>query len=499
MSEKLVFSIFVLISFILCSCCLLLTTFFSFAVISSSSQRQQQQQIPKYRCQRLISCLIFCHLAISSVSLFGYQPDHHILCKIQGFVISYFSLCAIFWSYLLTLILLKILYAIHWILNPFRPSIHLICWGIPFILTLLPLSMNSYGHQHNHDLCSLQDNNSSGSLTIWRWLSFYLLYWIYVFLTLFAYLAILYKLTLVSFLSSPHPLSMTIITRCLMRLLWFPLITISMAFPSAIYDTMLHSPDHHPHLRDVGNLMLVMGGTWTSLAYILTHPTLFQSFWELPLVLEISRNSTDGENPPGSSSDSNGNPPLPTDRQVSTIGDVDDEYMFLGLSSLTPEMRKRLSLRDLHLLEILRVSNGSLPSVISSQRSSRRYHDSSEIDVSVSYPDGGSFSSSRCSSDGREEKDLSDFFSGNRISLRLQLLKSAINAPSADDGRLPSPAPLSSSSLYPPDSLCPGHRQTLSSEAREAGLLLLADDRLSLSSLQTEEIFDTPRPSDAER
>lgn len=226
--------------------------------------------------------------------------------------------------------------------------------------------------------------------------------------------------------------------------------------------------------------MLIMGGTWTSLTYIITHPLLFRRLWQLPPLPELSRDR-------GSSSAESKHEII---RSGESLSDVDDEYMFLGLRSLTPELKKHLSLRDLHLLEALKMTNGSLPSAISSPRHSNLYRDSSDIDVSITYLRE---SSSRCSSDGIDDRDLSDFFSGNRVSLRLQLLKSTIKTASTDDEKRAPLAPLCSSLLLP-DSRERSNRPTLSSEAyEEAPPPFVTNDRLSLSSLQTEEILDPPQ------
>eukprot|EP01035_Chromulina_nebulosa_P036418 gene36418-49056_t len=87
-----------------------------------------------------ISLSDFC---LSIMNCLGFPLNGTLQCSIQGFGLFYFPLASWLWTVMLvyqlrTLIILKSLHiSMMWI--------HGICWGIPLILSLLPLSTNQYG------------------------------------------------------------------------------------------------------------------------------------------------------------------------------------------------------------------------------------------------------------------------------------------------------------------------------------------------------------------
>ena len=97
-----------------------------------------------------ISLSDFC---FSIMNCLGFPLNGTLQCSIQAFGVFYFPLSSWLWTVMLvyqlrTLIILKSLHiSMSWI--------HVICWGIPLILSLLPLSTNPYG----------MDDFSNGNLT----------------------------------------------------------------------------------------------------------------------------------------------------------------------------------------------------------------------------------------------------------------------------------------------------------------------------------------------
>eukprot|EP01035_Chromulina_nebulosa_P062890 gene62890-86019_t len=97
-----------------------------------------------------ISLSDFC---FSIMNCLGFPLNGTLQCSIQGFGVFYFPFASWLWTVMLvyqlrTLIISKSLHiSMIWI--------HGICWGIPLILSLLPLSTNHYG----------TDDVSNGNLT----------------------------------------------------------------------------------------------------------------------------------------------------------------------------------------------------------------------------------------------------------------------------------------------------------------------------------------------
>ena len=87
-----------------------------------------------------ISLSDFC---CSIMNCLGFPLNGTLQCSIQAFGLFYFPLASWLWTVMLvyqlrTLLILKSLHiSISWI--------HVICWGIPLVLSLLPLSTNPYG------------------------------------------------------------------------------------------------------------------------------------------------------------------------------------------------------------------------------------------------------------------------------------------------------------------------------------------------------------------
>ncbi len=87
-----------------------------------------------------ISLSDFCY---SIINCLGFPLNGTLQCSIQAFGIFYFPLASWLWTVMLvyqlkTLLILKMLHIpMIWI--------HGICWGIPLVLSLLPLSTNPYG------------------------------------------------------------------------------------------------------------------------------------------------------------------------------------------------------------------------------------------------------------------------------------------------------------------------------------------------------------------
>jgi hypothetical protein len=462
----------------------------------------------------------------------GYPGENNNLCSLQAFLIHYFELCSLFWTFVVSSVIFRIIYYLPGY-NPFTLITHVLCWGLPLLLTLLPLSTGSYGHrdtEHGLGLCFLKD-------TFWIWFSFYLFYWLSVLISLALLIAIIYKLSAVYLMLQARFFHMTIISRCLLRLLWFPLIPLVLWFPSGIYETMVRYHRDHHGLSEAGGMMLMMGGLLTSMAYLLTHPAVFSSYWSSPLP-KVSHNLSN-ETPQKSSSSSDSlspqhsrgavvmaepggatrttsigggvrgqeTPPprLPlavnsSDSQTmamimqrrSVQYTVDDEFMFSGPQFLNPETRRRLSLDDLQILDTLRVTNSAFhhrfsESLSPSSRFSR-HKDSSDIDVSINYPD---HTSSRGSSVDRG--DLDSLFPENRISLRLQLLKSAINHSSdVEQHSFSSPTPLHHPSPSPQSQSLSAYSisplmETLPHDVDH----ISGNDRPSLSSLRTESFSES--------
>jgi len=75
----------------------------------------------------------------------GTPLNHSSSCYFEGIVTNVFTLSSVFWCVLITFLL-------NTIVNKARPFeikkwMHLLCWGLPVLLTLLPFTKTNYGIQ----------------------------------------------------------------------------------------------------------------------------------------------------------------------------------------------------------------------------------------------------------------------------------------------------------------------------------------------------------------
>ena len=111
---------------------------------------------------------------ISGISTsFGELQDETPLCWAQAFISNWFTLSSIFWTVAIT----YLLYTIIVIRRPMNETVmlHGICWGLPLLLTLLPLTTNRFGARHGANWCFIQNRADSPSwgIIFWVLMSFY--------------------------------------------------------------------------------------------------------------------------------------------------------------------------------------------------------------------------------------------------------------------------------------------------------------------------------------
>jgi hypothetical protein len=102
-------------------------------------------------------------------------PDGDFLCSLEGFANLYFYPVSWLW----TTMLAYFLYSLATVGKlPFsKPRIHIFCWGLPLMFTLLMLTTNPYGKESdwgNTTVCTYGGNTESGF--IWHLITYYCLW-----------------------------------------------------------------------------------------------------------------------------------------------------------------------------------------------------------------------------------------------------------------------------------------------------------------------------------
>lgn len=158
-------------------------------------------------------------------SAFGYPASNTVECWIQGLFTNIFSLSSVMW----TTVVAFMLYYLAFTGKIFRIGwkSHLVCWGLPILVTLLPLMHVTYGSDDG-DWCWLveTENTPDGMLVIWHWINYYAPLWTCIAMIIF----FLVRVSVIRYNSKEGPMRVAFDT-ILRQLQLYPLVVcISWAF-----------------------------------------------------------------------------------------------------------------------------------------------------------------------------------------------------------------------------------------------------------------------------
>lgn len=175
-------------------------------------------------------------------TMMGEPRDGSPECWFMAIITGIFSLSSIFWTVYLT-------YRLHGVTrvsdSAHRPSksrwkslaLHAACWGVPVLLTFLPLVQFSFGvPDGDYGWCFLVDHGKQSPywLLFWWWMAFYLWVWLSIFCA--AVLLIMTKATLNT--ASVEHQSFAIVLQALMRLRLYCAVIIISWLPYTILDLL---------------------------------------------------------------------------------------------------------------------------------------------------------------------------------------------------------------------------------------------------------------------
>lgn len=239
-------------------------------------------KIQKKKINALVSTIAACDLFAALGVCIGEPHDGTPSCWIQSMATSYFPLVSVFLTTLIAYVLYQLV-CHNKRITDFPRVVYYMCWGIPFILVLLPLSTNRYGNPGSDRGWCFLDHRSN--MPKWT-----LVFWIIVAFYLWFYLAVLTYLVLLWFIAyrvlhvyGTHARASqelekkrlrSRILQSLMRLVWYPLIVIICWLPSALHDVSEALSRHANYLHisiTVLNMFPAAQGLLTSIAFICTN------------------------------------------------------------------------------------------------------------------------------------------------------------------------------------------------------------------------------------
>jgi hypothetical protein len=196
----------------------------------------------KRKSQYNILCYIFLSSILTAMgSVYGGGPQGSFVCWWEGLLTNIFTLSSIMWC---VTIFLKLYTLVGWektTLNIDAWYVHCVCWGVPLLASLLPLTNSTYGPPpgsgevttgSGEAWCwiSPTDNSPPWAQEFWYWFSFY--FWVWsAFVALIVLTGLLlWKLKLASDMTKKN------FQKAYRQVIFYPLLIFLCWFPSSLYD-----------------------------------------------------------------------------------------------------------------------------------------------------------------------------------------------------------------------------------------------------------------------
>ena len=253
--------------------------------------RDRNMKITLY--SRVVLYMACCDFIGAISYSFGLVKDRSPLCWVQAIMTNVFPVAGIFWTTILAYLLFSVI-STGKMMKELSLGIHLFCFVLPIILTLLPLSTNRYGARGDYGWCFIDNRSDSPewSQTFWVIASFYLWIWIAIILFIALYAFIIWRLQLVR---------NEMVKMSVNNIIWYPLAVVVCWCLPTIYD-ITYSLDKSRTMRENGVffnfsfLSPMFQGTLNTIIFFTTNENardvLRQFLWSMPC---LGRSRADDE------------------------------------------------------------------------------------------------------------------------------------------------------------------------------------------------------------
>jgi len=199
-------------------------------------------------------------------STVGIPRDGSIACWFEGIVTNIFTLSSIAWILVINYAMYSILCNKQFIIS-YR--IHLLCWTLPIIVTLLPLINTRYGTSDNN-WCFLVEkvDTPSWAIAFWVWISFYAWTWSIIVIDIVIYI-IGYRIIYTQLSELNRSYFIPIIT----KLQYYPLIIIICWTLSTLTDVL----EYVGYVNMVSNIMPCTQGLLST--FVFWYTLNVRSYW----------------------------------------------------------------------------------------------------------------------------------------------------------------------------------------------------------------------------
>jgi len=223
---------------------------------------------------QVILYIAVCDFVSGFAAGFGLVRDKTPLCWTQAVLTNIFPIAGVMWTTVIACMLYNIVTSREALKNLPR-ELHLLCWGLPVILTILPMSTIRYGTYHGgkYGWCFMTDRHSSPDwiLLFWVIASFYFWIWSSLFVYCILYMYVLFN---------QKPLTNPLTIVALKRLCLYPLSVILCWITPTFYDI-----SRRPYDRNItynfAYLSPIFQGTFTALIFFSTNEEARHVLWRM--------------------------------------------------------------------------------------------------------------------------------------------------------------------------------------------------------------------------
>ncbi len=257
------------------------------------------------RCLRYVELVFYVSLndIIASVGVaLGASPTNSVECWYQGLTSNINYLSSILWTSVISYQLWLVVHQGVTLQKKDMQIIHVVCWGFPVVVALLPLTTNTYGNEDDQSAwCFISELNSSPSwgLLLWEMLSFYLWVWVAIIVNVVLLFRTRGLLSAILVAGNADVEAARNITNKINKLIWYPRILILCWLPSTIVDLskIFYTPDENSEGNVYGNristVFAVSQGWLLAVAFFTMNPIIRYKWRGLLTNKPVYKNNAD--------------------------------------------------------------------------------------------------------------------------------------------------------------------------------------------------------------
>jgi hypothetical protein len=270
----------------------LVSCFLVIVVFNSSAKLQKRSY------NKIIFFIALSDMLCAVGGMLGISRNGTFRCAIQTILTNLFPLASIFWTTVIAYFLFSIVNRTKLVPNQHDIIshwwLHMICWGLPTVVTLFPLITDGYGtYDGEPGWCFLKPRRSSPPWTYDFWVFASFFGWVYISLMLFVVLAVnIFCVVNLAPQERARSLSRDSATSALVRkilskLMWYPLVILvcwSLITVYIVWDAFSPSSASlmaEPSLLAVTFSVPLFSGVLTSLSFFIGSPEARQTLCQL--------------------------------------------------------------------------------------------------------------------------------------------------------------------------------------------------------------------------